>query len=224
MSRRQRSTRRRSETQLVLGYTRVSTLEQGGNGASLEAQRNAIAAEVERRGWELVEVASEIASGKAADRREILQETLWRLDTGEADALVVSRLDRLTRSLLDFAEIVDRAQASGWTLIVVEQAFDLGTSSGRAMAGMLAVFAQFERDLISERTRDALAVRRAQGIHTGRRSTLPARVVERIRREREAGATWQAIADALNADSIPTGQGGSLWRPSSVRAAGGYGR
>jgi DNA invertase Pin-like site-specific DNA recombinase len=208
----------------VLGYSRVSTLEQGGNGASLEGQRGAIVAEVERRAWTLVEVVSEVASGKAADGREGLQEALGRLDRGEADVLVVSRLDRLTRSLLDFARIVERAQAGGWSLVVVEQAFDLSTSHGRAMAGMLAVFAAFERDLISERTRDALAVRRAQGVHTGRRSTLPAEVVERIRRERESGSTWQGIADRLNCDGIATGQGGSTWRPSSVRAAGGFGR
>ena len=101
--------------------------------------------------------------------------------------------------------------------MVVEQAFDLGTSSGRAMAGMLAVFAAFERDLISERTRDALAVKRAQRVHTGRRSTLPDEIRARIRRERKAGKTLQAIADRLNADGIPTGQGGKEWRPSSVR-------
>jgi DNA invertase Pin-like site-specific DNA recombinase len=89
---------------------------------------------------------------------------------------------------------------------------------------MLAVFAQFERDLISERTRDALAVRRAQGVHTGRRSTLPAEIRARIRLERAAGSTWQAIADKLNGDAVPTGQGGSCWRPSSVRAGGGFGR
>jgi DNA invertase Pin-like site-specific DNA recombinase len=208
----------------VLGYCRVSTLEQGGNGASLEGQRGGIIAEVERRGWMLVEVVSEVASGKAADRRGALQEALGRLDCGEADVLVVSRLDRLTRSLLDFACIVERAQAGGWSLVVVEQAFDLSTSHGRAMAGMLAVFAAFERDLISERTRDALAVKRAQGIHTGRRSTLPAEIVERVRRERAAGMTLQAIADRLNRDRVPTGQGGACWRPSSVRTVAGEGR
>ncbi len=226
MSRRQTS-RRASEppgSLRALGYTRVSTLEQGGNGASLEGQHGAIVAEVERRGWSLVEVVSEVASGKAADRREQLQDALSRLERGDADVLVVSRLDRLTRSLLDFARIVERAQAGGWSLVVVEQAFDLSTSHGRAMAGMLAVFAAFERDLISERTRDALAVKRAQGVHTGRRSTLPAAVIERIRRDREAGSTWQAIADGLNNDGVATGQGGSCWRPSSVRAAGGFGR
>ena len=208
----------------VVGYARVSTLEQGGNGASLEGQRAAIVAEVERRGWTLVEVVAEVASGRAADRREQLQDALLRLDRGEASVLVVSRLDRLTRSLLDFASIVERAQAGGWTLIVVEQSFDMGTSSGRAMAGMLAVFAQFERDLISERTRDALAVKRAQGIHTGRRSTLPADVITRVRRERKAGASLQAIADGLNRDKVATGQGGKYWRPSSVRTVAGEGR
>jgi len=208
----------------VLGYRRVTTLEQGGNGASLEGQRGAIVAEVDRRGWTLIEVVSEVASGKAADRREQLQETLTRLDRGEADVLVIARLDRLTRSLLDFAAIVERAQAGGWSLVAVEQSFDLTQPEGRLMAGVLATFSQYERDLISARTRDALAVKRAQGIHTGRRSTLPAEVITRVRRERKAGATLQAIADGLNRDQVATGQGGRCWHPSSVRTVASEGR
>jgi DNA invertase Pin-like site-specific DNA recombinase len=126
--------------------------------------------------------------------------------------------------LLDFAAIIERATAGGWSVVAVEQSFDMARPEGRMLAGILATFAQYERDLISARTRDALAVKRAQGVHCGRRSTLPPEVRERIRRERQAGATWQRIADRLNLDRIPTGQGGSRWRPSSVRAAGGYGR
>src|SRR5438132_14106617 len=123
MSRRRRSSTRGAPTGALraLGYCRVSTLEQGGNGASLEGQQSAIVAEIERREWQLIEVVEEIASGKAADGREGLQDALARLDSGEADVLVVSRLDRLTRSLLDFATIVERAQDGGWSLVVVEQ-------------------------------------------------------------------------------------------------------
>jgi DNA invertase Pin-like site-specific DNA recombinase len=226
MTRRRALTRRGepSGSLCVLGYCRVSTLEQGGNGASLEGQRRAIVEEIERRGWTLLEVVEEVASGKAADARQGLQEALARLERGDADALIVAKLDRLTRSLLDFASIIERAEREGWLLIVVDQGFDLSTPHGRAMAGMLAVFAQFEREMISARTRDALAVKRAQGIHTGRRSTLPPEVVARVRRERAAGSTLQAIADRLNHDQVPTGQGGECWRPSSVRTVAGEGR
>jgi DNA invertase Pin-like site-specific DNA recombinase len=201
----------------ALGYCRVSTVEQSDHGASLESQTGALEAEAERRGWRLVDTVSEVGSGKSADARLRLQETLIRLDAGEADILIVSRLDRLTRSLLDFAAIVKRAQKHGWTLVAIEQAFDLSKPEGRMLSGILAVFADYERDLISARTRDALAVKKSNGVRLGRRSTLPETVRDRIYKERADGRTLQEIADALNGDGIPTGQGGRRWYPSAVR-------
>jgi DNA invertase Pin-like site-specific DNA recombinase len=201
----------------AIGYGRVSTAEQGDSSASLEAQERAIRTEAERRDWELVDVVSEIGSGKSADGRLRLQETLSRLDGGEADVLVIARLDRLTRSLLDFAGIVKQAEKRGWTLVAIEQSFDLSKPEGRMLAGILATFAAYERDLISARTKDALQVKRSNGVRLGRVSTLPEAIRERIKRERGAGRTLQEIADSLNHDGIRTGQGGSCWRPSSVR-------
>jgi len=86
------------------------------------------------------------------------------------------------------------------------------------MANVLATFAQFERRLISQRTQDALAIKRSQGVRLGRPVTLPARVAHRIRREREKGMTFAAIADGLKRDHVPTAQGGKLWYPATVRA------
>jgi DNA invertase Pin-like site-specific DNA recombinase len=201
----------------ALAYARVSTAEQRENGASLEAQETAIRAEAERRSWQLVDSVREVGSGKSADARLRLQETLSRLDAGDADILIVSRLDRLTRSLLDFAGIVKRAEKHGWTLVAIEQGFDLSKAEGKLLAGILATFAEFERDLISARTKDALAVKKSNGVHCGRRSTLPKWVRERIHRERAAGNTLQEIARSLNLDEVPTGQGGRKWHPSTVR-------
>jgi hypothetical protein len=113
----------------AVGYARVSTQEQGRSGVSLEAQEQAIRGEVERRGWDLVRVEHDLVSGKTMNGREGLARALAMVENGEADALVVSRLDRLTRSLLDFASLVERAQRERWRLVVVEQAFDLGTSA-----------------------------------------------------------------------------------------------
>jgi DNA invertase Pin-like site-specific DNA recombinase len=206
-----------SDVLSACGYCRVSTSEQSDNGASLEAQEKAIRAEAERRGWQLIDTVSEVGSGKSADARQRLQDALSRLDAGEADILIVSRLDRLTRSLLDFAGIVNRAQDHGWTLVAIEQGFDLNKPEGRMLAGILATFAQYERDLISARTKDALDVKRSNGVHCGRRSTLPEWVRERIQQERATGSTFQEIAGALNRDGIPTGQRGSRWYPSTVR-------
>jgi DNA invertase Pin-like site-specific DNA recombinase len=86
------------------------------------------------------------------------------------------------------------------------------------MGTVLASMAQWERRIISTRTKDALAQKRAAGVVLGRRSALPEDVVERIRRERASGRTLSAIGESLNDAAIPTGQGGARWRPSSVAA------
>ena len=98
----------------VVGYIRVSTDEQGDSGAGLEAQRAAIAAEAKRRGWHLVEILEDTASGKTMTRRPGLAAALQRLESGAADALAVAKLDRLSRSLLDFAGLVERSRKQGW--------------------------------------------------------------------------------------------------------------
>ncbi len=78
--------------------------------------------------------------------------------------------------------------------------------------------AEWEREMIGVRTRDALAVKRSEGVQLGRPRVLPDDVRRRIRRERKRGRTLQAIADRLNADHVPTGHGGSRWYASTVHA------
>jgi len=84
------------------------------------------------------------------------------------------------------------------------------------LANVLASFAQFERRLIGQRTAEALRAKRAAGVRLGRPRALPSDVRQRIARARLDGATYAAIADALNRDGIPTGHGAALWRPSTV--------
>jgi DNA invertase Pin-like site-specific DNA recombinase len=134
-----------------------------------------------------------------------------------ADGLVVAKLDRLSRSLLDFAGVMAVAQEQGWALVALDCAVDTSSPSGEAMANMLATFAQFERRLIGQRTRDALAVKRQQGVKLGRPPKTPKAVVARVRRERAKGRTLRQIADGLNADGVPTAQGGRCWYPATVR-------
>src|SRR3954447_16358234 len=85
------------------------------------------------------------------------------------------------------------------------------------MANMLATFAQFERRLIDQRTREALAVKRANGVRLGRPPTVPQSVVRRIVRQRARGDSLRAIADALNDDAVPAAQGGAQWYAATVR-------
>ena len=82
---------------------------------------------------------------------------------------------------------------------------------------MLATFAPFERRLISQRTRQALAAKRAQGVRLGRPPRMSQYAIEPIRRERAAGHSLAAIANGLNADRIPTAQGGRRWYPATIR-------
>lgn len=165
---------------LAVGYVRVSTAEQGLNGVSLDAQQAAIAHEVERRGWQLADMASDTASGKTMRRRPGLEHAMRRLDRGDHHVLICSRLDRLSRSVGDFAQIMDRAQRNGWNVVCLDPAVDMTTPYGRAMAGVAAVFAQLERELIAQRTREGLAAARAAGRWKPKQSEIPLRTVTRI--------------------------------------------
>jgi DNA invertase Pin-like site-specific DNA recombinase len=201
----------------VLGYVRVSTDEQAVSGAGLEAQRQAIAAECRRRGWQLVEVIEDAGWSAKDLRRPGIKAALEVLESGDAKALVVAKLDRLSRSLLDFTKVMATAQKQNWALVALDCAVDTSTPTGEAMASMVATFAQLERRLISQRTKEAMAVKKAAGARFGRPATVPQKVVRRIQRQRARGDTLRAIADSLNADKVPTAQGGAQWYAATVR-------
>lgn len=203
-------------TPKVIGYTRVSTDAQE-DGAGLEAQAEAIRAEAARRGWD-VEVVQEIASGgKAVSARPVLSDVLGRL--GRGDVLVVAKGDRLARSLLVLAGLLEDSDKRGWSLVALDLGVDTSTPAGRLVIQTLGAAAEYERRMIGARTREALAVKRSQGIRLGKPSRVDSTTRRRIRDVRAQGWTWQRIADALNRDGIATGHGGATWRPSSVRAA-----
>jgi DNA invertase Pin-like site-specific DNA recombinase len=201
-----------------IAYLRVSTHEQAQGGAGLEAQRAAILAEAERRGWSEVRVIEDAGFSGKDTRRPGLRLALEVLERGEAAGLVVAKMDRLSRSLLDFTTIMATAQRQGWALVALDCPVDPGTPAGEAMAAIMATFSQLERRLIGQRTREALAVRRAEGVQLGRPRSVPDAVVDRIAAARSAGESLRAIAADLNADGVPTGQGGRQWHASTVRA------
>lgn len=201
--------------QRVIGYVRVSTEEQVDSGAGLAAQHAALAMEAARRGWDLEVVVEEGRSAKDLNR-PVLQEALTRLDERQAEVLVVSKLDRLSRSVRDFGGVLDRAHRHGWSVVCLDLGVDTTTPAGELMGNIVASTAQYERRLIGVRTRDALAVKRAAGVRLGRPSALPAPVVERIVKESTAGLTLSVIARGLEADAVPTARGGARWYPSTV--------
>jgi DNA invertase Pin-like site-specific DNA recombinase len=202
----------------TIAYMRVSTEEQARSGLGLEAQRDAIAAEVERREWSLVaEVTDDGISGSTLARPGIAQ-ALEMLTEGEADVLVVAKLDRLSRSLVDFAGVMEEARSDGWSLVALDLGVDMTTPAGEMMAGVMASFAQYERRLIAQRTREALSALRSQGHRFGRPVALPAEIRNRVLAYRRQGYTLAAIADMLTDAGVATAQGGRRWWPSTVRA------
>ncbi|MEV1331142.1 recombinase family protein [Micromonospora costi] len=211
-----------SERLRVIGYVRVSTQEQAASGYGLAAQESAIRAAVERNNWDLIAITrDEGASGKDLNRPGI-REALAMVH--EADSLIVAKLDRLTRSLVGLSDLLDWGKRNGLGLIALDLGLDTSTETGRLVARIMASVGEWERERIAERTRQAAAVRRAQGRQMGRpgvRDTMP-EVAQLISDLRGQGQTWQQIADRLNADGVPTVRGGSQWRVSAVQSAAGY--
>jgi DNA invertase Pin-like site-specific DNA recombinase len=203
----------------VVGYVRVSTEEQSQSGAGIAAQKAAILAEAKRRGWHVVSIVEDLGYSAKTLQRPGIAQALAAVEgkDRQAEALVVAKLDRLSRSLLDFASLMARSQRAGWALVALDLGVDTTTPGGELMANIIASSAQYERRLIGERTKSALAAKKAAGTTPGRRRTVPADVRRRIRAMRSQGVPLAQIAAQLATDGVPTGQGGRRWYPATVR-------
>ena len=153
-------------------YTRKSSdegLEQSFN--SLDAQREACAAFVasqHHEGWRLIKTQFDDGgvSGGTLERSG-LKALLAEIDAGRIDIIVVYKIDRLTRSLTDFAKLVDRFDAADCSFVSVTQAFNTSSSMGRLTLNVLLSFAQFEREVTAERIRDKIAASKKKGLWMG---------------------------------------------------------
>lgn len=197
----------------LVGYLRVSTNEQGKSGLGLEAQRRAIRKECDHRGWQLLRFEEDIAAGKRTNGRPGLERALVACSSGEAQGLITAKLDRLSRSVVDFGRLIERAQKEGWDIVVLDPALDLSTPGGRLCAGVVVQVARWEREIIGERIKAALAVSTKRA---GRPRSLPANVRQRIRRLHRSGHSYSGIAGRLNAEGVPTAHGGR-WHASTIR-------
>lgn len=206
-----------AEPTRVVTYSRVSTQEQGDSGAGLEAQAAKVAHEIAARGWVVVEQCTDVASGKSLKKRPELARALTTLSAGHADLLVVAKLDRLSRSMLDFAGIVALSQDEGWGIVALDIGVDTSTPNGKLVANIIMAMAEWERELIGARTRDALQAVRARGTQLGRRSNVPDDVLAMIRALKGQGVSYGAISRTLNKAGVPTAQGGKAWYPATVK-------
>lgn len=198
----------------VIGYIRVSTSKQD---IGPEVQLAALEAEAKQNGWELTICREDAASGKSLKNRPVLAAALSGLRAGTHEALAVSKLDRLSRSVADFAGMLETANRQRWGLICLDLGIDTSTITGAAMAQVTCTFAEMERKKIAERTRDGMAkIKATTGKHMGRRSSLPEATVRQIVSEHANGASLAGIARGLNEASVPTAAGGK-WHASTVR-------
>ena len=200
----------------AITYARVSTEDQADSGAGLDAQHATLTASLAHRGWELVDALVDEGRSGGNLNRPALTEALDRLDAGEADALVVAKLDRLSRSVLDFARITERAKRKGWAVVALDVDVDMTTPTGELVANITSSVAQWERRIIGTRTSEALQAMKARGVRLGRPVELADDVRHRIAAERAAGDSLRTIADRLNTEEVPTARGGR-WHASTVR-------
>lgn len=159
-------------TATVVGYARVSSA-----GQSLDVQLDKLKA------YGCTRVFAEKRSGRQAESRPELQACLQFVREG--DTLVISRLDRMARSILDLAKIADQLKKKGIALRVLDQSIDSGTSEGRLMFSLLASFAEFENDIRAERQADGIAKAKERGVAFGRKRALTPEQCNRIRVLRE---------------------------------------
>ena len=171
-------------------YSRVSTHDQ----QTLPLQVRAMREYVEKRGWQVVLCLEDVASGlkDRKNREQIIQSAKRR----EIDVIVVWKLDRWGRSLVDLMNSLQELTVLNVGFVSLTEAIDLTTPAGKALAGMLAVFAQFERDMLSERVKAGIAHARAKGKPHGRPKTAALKT-EKIKQMDKNGFNKSQIAREL---------------------------
>ena len=183
---------RRAKTPFRVGlYARVSTQDQ----QTIPLQTRALREYAKRRGWTIALQVKEIGSG--ASQRERREQLLEAARRRQIDVVLVWRLDRWGRSVTDLLATLQELEHLGVGFVSLTEALDLTTPAGRAMAGLLAVFAEFEREILRERVRAGLAHARQNGQRLGRPLTAALHAAQ-VRKLHRAGTSKAAIARRLN--------------------------
>jgi putative DNA-invertase from lambdoid prophage Rac len=172
-------------------YARVSTHDQKTLSLQMRAMREYAA----RRGWEIAVQIKEVGSG--AVERELREKLMSAARRLEIDVVLVWRLDRWGRSLADLVVTLKELAELGVGFVSLTEALDLTTPTGRAMAGLLSVFAEFEHEILRERVRAGIAEARLQGKHLGRPVTV-GKKASQIRKLHRAGVSKAEIARGLD--------------------------
>lgn len=210
------TTKNMTEPRRAILYTRVSTETQDDSGLGRSAQLTTLRGEVERRGWTVHATMQDTGSGKSTEKRPQLAHALEQLAAGEADALVVAKLDRLSRSLYDFTRIMRVAAEQDWAVVAIDIGIDTSTINGELVANIIMSLAQWERRIIVERVKAALVEAKTSGTKLGRKFGISPEVEAMLLRLHTAGHSYGEIARRMNDAGVPTAQRGQ-WRSSTVR-------
>jgi len=213
----------------AIGYVRVSTEDQAQTGVSLDAQEEKIRAYCIAKGWELIAVVRDPGHSAKDLNRPGIQSILTGCRKREFDVVVILKLDRLTRSVKDLGYLVeDVFKKHGVAFSSIQDNFDTCTANGRMVMNILATIAQWERDIISERTREAMqfmknslrlvgAVPFGFDLVEGELAPNPDEmgVVKDVAEMKQGGLSYQKIAAYLNKRHVPS-KNGSKWYPKTV--------
>ena len=215
----------------IIGYVRVSTREQAEGGVSLAMQEEKVQAYCVARDWECSEIIIDAGETGAKLTRPGLEQVIALCRSGATEGVVVLKLDRLTRSVKDLGYLIeDVFEKNGVAFTSVQDNFDTTTANGRLVLNILGTVAQWERDVIAERTSAALQHKKANrqvygqvpfGFSLGADGeTLEddvhqQEVLTRMLAWREEGLSLQQIADKLDDEAVPTQNGGQWW-PGTV--------
>jgi site-specific DNA recombinase len=214
----------------TIGYARVSTDKQADRGVSLEAQTEKIRAMAVVHTAELADIIVEAGESAKSLNRPGMQRLLALVDSAAVNAVIVAKLDRLTRSVKDLCELLERFERRGVALISVAESLDTSSAAGRLVINIMTAVGQWEREAIGERTRDAMRHKRSNGervgniafgyrlasdgVHVEPELTEQASIAA-ITELRAEGSSLRRIAAALNKRGSRTRKG-SEWRLESV--------
>ena len=217
-------------TMVAIGYVRVSTDRQAEQGVSLEAQEAKIRAMATVQGTELLAVIVDGGESAKSLKRPGVERLLALVNSGKVQAVIIAKLDRLTRSVKDLSSLLELFEKRKVALISVAESLDTGSAAGRLVITIMGAVSQWEREAIGERTRDALRHKRAQGERTGNlpygfRLAADGRHVEPDSAEQAAvtaiaelraqGHSLRRIATTLNERGQLTRRG-TAWRLESI--------
>lgn len=233
-----------TEQRKAIAYTRVSTDEKAVRTLSLEAQHIEVTTYADRSGLTIVKILTDEDESASTLNRPAMSELLTHIDSGGIDAVIISKLDRLTRRIKDFMSLLQRLRKAkradggkGVDLISSAESLDTGSDTGQIVINVVDSVSQWDREVIGERTSAVLQERKAQGRTTGNppfgyavgeggvliENEREQTILKRVAQLREQGKTWQIIADTLTAEGVRTRRGTAFSKQGILKVAKGAG-